>query len=58
MIFFLKNSLFSGRIWLDRGNTERAGMVGLVSIGLRTDNVAYDYRFSPSCSVAKVPCCM
>ena len=32
---FRKNSRFSGRIWLDWGNTTRADMAGLGSIGLR-----------------------
>ena len=31
---FLKNGLFSGRIWPDWGNTARADMAGLGSIGL------------------------
>ena len=35
MDFFSKNSRFSGRIWPDRGNTTRADMAGLGSIGLR-----------------------
>ena len=32
---FLKNGRFSGRIWPDWGNTARADMAGLGSIGLR-----------------------
>ena len=32
---FLKNSSFSGRIWSDWGNTTRADMAGLGSIGLK-----------------------
>ena len=32
---FLKNSPFSGRIWPDWGNTARADMAGLGSIGLK-----------------------
>ena len=31
---FLKNGCFSGRIWPDWGNTARADMAGLGSIGL------------------------
>ena len=31
---FWKNNHFSGRIWPDWGNTARADMAGLVSIGL------------------------
>ena len=31
---FLKNGRFSGRIWPDWGNTARADMAGLGSIGL------------------------
>ena len=31
--FFLKNGRFSGRIWPDWGNTARADMAGLGSIG-------------------------
>ena len=34
MAIFLKNSRFSGRIWLDWGNTAWADMAGLGSIGL------------------------
>ena len=37
--FFLKNGCFSGRIWPDRGNTTRADMAGLGSIGLK-DTIA------------------
>ena len=33
---FRKNGRFSGRIWPDWGNTARADMAGLGSIGLRT----------------------
>ena len=33
-IFFWKNGRFSGRIWPDWGNTTRADMAGLGSIGL------------------------
>ena len=32
---FRKNGRFSGRIWPDWGNTARADMAGLGSIGLR-----------------------
>ena len=32
---FQKNGRFSGRIWPDWGNTARADMAGLGSIGLR-----------------------
>ena len=32
---FGKTSVFSGRIWPDWGNTTRADMAGLGSIGLR-----------------------
>ena len=32
---FWKNGRFSGRIWPDWGNTTRADMAGLGSIGLR-----------------------
>ena len=32
--FFLKNGRFSGRIWPDGGNTTRADMAGLGSIGI------------------------
>ena len=32
---FWKNGRFSGRIWPDWGNTARADMAGLGSIGLR-----------------------
>ena len=35
---FWKNGRFSGRIWPDWGNTTRADMAGLGSIGLRIDN--------------------
>ena len=31
-----KTAVFSGRIWPDWGNTARADMAGLGSIGLRT----------------------
>ena len=31
---YWKNDRFSGRIWPDRGNTTRADMAGLGSIGL------------------------
>ena len=37
MEFFLKNGRFSGRIWPDWGNTARADMAGLGSIGLICD---------------------
>ena len=33
---FGKNGRFSGRIWPDWGNTARADMAGLGSIGLKT----------------------
>ena len=33
---FQKNSRFSGRIWPDWGNTTRADMAGLGSIGITT----------------------
>ena len=33
-----KNGRFSGRIWPDWGNTARADMAGLGSIGLRARN--------------------
>ena len=34
---FWKNGRFSGRIWPDWGNTTRADLAGLGSIGLRFD---------------------
>ena len=34
---FRKNGRFSGRIWPDWGNTARADMAGLGSIGLNTN---------------------
>ena len=37
MEIFGKNGRFSGRIWPDWGNTTRADMAGLGSIGLRIE---------------------
>ena len=37
---FWKNGRFSGRIWPDWGNTTRADMAGLGSIGLKPMNIA------------------
>ena len=43
MDFFWKNSRFSGRTWSDWGNTARADMAGLGSIGyLQTGVLAAD----------------
>ena len=36
---FWKNGRFSGRIWPDWGNTTRADMAGLGSIGLNVDDM-------------------
>ena len=38
---FRKNDRFSGRIWPDWGNTTRADMAGLGSIGLRSHGTNY-----------------
>ena len=38
---FWKNGRFSGRIWPDWGNTARADMAGLGSIGLRMLHTNY-----------------
>ena len=37
---FWKNGRFSGRIWLDWGNTARADMAGLGSIGIKDITMA------------------
>ena len=38
---FWKNGRFSGRIWPDWGNTTRADMAGLGSIGLNNKSATY-----------------
>ena len=38
---FWKNGRFSGRIWPDWGNTTRADMAGLGSIGLKGHNTQH-----------------
>ena len=38
---FWKNGRFSGRIWPDWGNTTRADMAGLGSIGLNIEWISY-----------------
>ena len=46
---FWKNGRFSGRIWPDWGNTTRADMAGLGSIGLRLvkmPNIKQDFSNS------------
>ena len=41
---FWKNGRFSGRIWPDWGNTARADMAGLGSIGLRNTVVIVYFK--------------
>ena len=41
--FFWKNGRFSGRIWPDWGNTARADMAGLGSIGLKYQQIWTTY---------------
>ena len=40
---FWKNGRFSGRIWPDWGNTARADMAGLGSIGLNLGSLIFNY---------------
>ena len=44
---FWKNGRFSGRIWLDWGNTTRVDMAGLGSIGLTNMNHLYFKKSMP-----------
>ena len=46
MEVFGKTAVFSGRIWPDWGNTARADMAGLGSIGLITGRGGYKMRKS------------
>ena len=44
-----KNGRFSGRIWPDWGNTARADMAGLGSIGLRIDSGGLEHMCARGC---------
>ena len=50
---FWKNGRFSGRIWPDWGNTTRADMPGLGSIGLSIIQTRCRHCIAVSCSIGK-----
>ena len=53
---FWKNGRFSGRIWPDWGNTARADMAGLGSIGLKRTGTSPRYtEVEPCCTVPECP---
>ena len=53
---FWKNGSFSGRIWPDWGNTTRADMAGLGSIGLKSSSVGIVITSKGKLSHRTVPC--